>query len=217
MSRALPIVAICLSILALALSLVPRDAPLPPPAPAPAAMGPGPEVALLQQRVEALELQNRGLWDRVSALERGTRPQGVPAEAVAVAEAPAPAPAPEAVKALVDQALTQREDEQREARRLELDRRARDQEMKWKDFVTTAHLTGEQQKLLEERLSLERRVSLDARNELGADAPDSRAALQKLRGERRETDRLMNASLDEAQRAQYQAVRRGEQRPGRMR
>ena len=211
MSRALPILAVCLSILALALALVPRDVPMPaaPSVPSePVGAARASELLVLQQRVEELERQNRGLWERVGALERG---QPAMAAVTPTPEPVAAAPSPEAIKDLVNQAVVERDAERKEARGRALDAHARAQEEAWQKFVTDARLTPQQQELLEKRLRIERELQRGLRQSGDELAPaEARDAMRELRNQRRETDKTMSTVLDATQREQYDVVRRGD-------
>ena len=71
MNRALPLISLCVAVLALAFAIVPRDPVVVPSSPEPEVKrGVDVDAELLKRRVEVLEDENRALWDRVVLLER---------------------------------------------------------------------------------------------------------------------------------------------------
>lgn len=231
MNRALPLISLCLALLALAFAIVPRDPVIVPSSPEPEARrGVDLDAELLKRRVEVLEDENRALWDRVVSLERRTQ-----ISATAIADGGAPTSiavvqevaqlrqelrsviagevlSNDASRAALKEIIRETEsDAQRErfAQRQQRDeQRAQEQKAKWKDFITTAKLTSAQEQELTRRLEAEdaARKALTQARETGT--PFDPDAFRALRDQRRETDRVMTGLLDDTQKAQYNELRR---------
>lgn len=226
MQRALTLLALGTSVVALVSSFVLRPSEPPPVERAPVAQVDDGE---LRRRVDQLEDDNRALWDRVSALER--RQGGV---LVAATDGGAPSvPMTEVTKlrdelrsvmtgevlsseagraALKDVIREVSEDQQRErtaARQQRVQQRAAEQREKWKGFASAAKLTWAQEQKLTERLDLEDqlRAALMAQQ---LEGQGSRDDFRKLRDTQRETDQAMGALLDDTQKAQFEELRRDE-------
>lgn len=234
MNRVLPVLSLCLALIALAVALVPRDAPAPPaPQEAPRA-GPSDEVLELRKRVELLEDDSRGLWDRVVLLERRgafMSDAGTVADPALLTEVlrlrdevnslstGQLAMNGDAGRAAIAEVLKQvqaEQQQQRTADRLQLRQtRANEFATRWKGFVNDAKLNGDQQRALEERLAMEdaQRRALFDRPDGTMPAPDS---LRALMNQRRETEKLMRTTLDPTQFEKFQDLRRDERGGGRF-
>lgn len=226
MNRALPILSLCLALVALAFAAAPREPLILPPAPVEAARATDADPEL-RRRIDQLEDDNRALWDRVVVLER-QRQLTVLTDAGVVAPSVAAEVAQlrEEVRGMISgevlsndasraalkeviretQADTQRERQvQREQRQ---EQRATEQKAKWKAFATEAKLTWAQEQELTRRLETEetarRAFFLQAQQ---GGAPDNEG-FRALRDQRRETDQVMNGLLDDTQKQQYLALRR---------
>ncbi|MDP1826576.1 MAG: hypothetical protein Q8L48_25120 [Archangium sp.] len=234
MNRALPIVSLCVAILALAAALIPRD-PVVVAAPQVEAPRTSDAELELRKRVELLEDDSRNLWDRVVLLER--RPTTTVSDAGVISPSLVNEVAQlreevrgvmtgevlsnDASRAALKEVIREAEaDSQRERlleRQQRLDQRAVEQKAKWKDFVAAAKLTFPQEQELNRRLEAEEaaRKAFAEAMQKGTPNPD---AFRAIRDQRRETDQAMGKLLDDTQKQQYQAVRRedrgGRDRPG---
>lgn len=223
MTRALPLVAVCLSVLALAAAVMPRGEPAPPPVVAPAPAAPDEELEYLKRRVELLEDDQRALWDRLVALER--RPAGasdgggaeVQAEVARLREElrsvmTGEVLSSEAGRSALKDVLREAEEDRARDRFLEREQRrtaqVEAQREKWKAFVGTAKLTWEQEQKLNERLATEERERQRLLEQLRLGAETWQDVGRYLRDQRRETDQVMRGVLDETQQAQYRELRR---------
>ena len=233
MSRALPILSLCVALLALALAMVPRDAPLPPPAPDVRA-GPSDDVLELRKRVELLEDDSRGLGDRVVLLERrgaflvsdggsGVADPALLSEvlrlrdqvnSLSTGQLALTGDAGRAALAEVLKEVQAEQQQQRAAERFQFRQvRANEYAARWKSFVADSKLNSEQQRALEERLGMEdaQRRALFDRTDGTVPPPD---ALRALMNQRRETDKVMRNTLEPSQYEKFQELRR-EERGGR--
>lgn len=233
MSRVLPVVSICLALLAVALALVPRgDPPLPPPPVEDTSNDE--ELEYLKRRVELLEDDNRALWDRVVRLER--RPvapddggfaapsAGLEAEvtrlraelrSVMTGELLTDSASRDALKEVIREAEA---DRQRERFQEFADRREKqlvDQKEKWRGFVTNSKLSYAAETKLNERLALEETERRKRLEQVRLGEQTWQEVQQYLRTQRRETDQAMSEVLDDSQRRDYQQMRREEQGGGR--
>lgn len=229
MQRILSVSGLVVAIAALGVALF-RDpeptvaAALPGEAPAQAN---GATVEDLRRRVELIEDEQRGMWNRLLLLERKAEagaPQAVgDGGVVAVGLVTEVAQLkqelhsvmhgevlsdPAGRSALKDVVREVQADLSRE-RQLELQKRQQartvEQRAKWRSFVTEARLTSSQEQTLNTRLDAE-----DAAREALFSKPpgEQRDGFRALREQRRETDAIMLPLLDETQQAQYQALRR---------
>lgn len=220
MSRALPVLSLCVAIFALAFALVPREAPPPPPSGVSEAL-----VASLQLRVERLELENVQLWERLADFERGG-PVRAPSSGTPPVVAGAPvAAAPtvplepqtdeerrEALKDAVRAVEDERRRERQAQRVAEFTERSQRDRTRWRDFATAARLTWEQEQELYRRLDAEdaaRKAIVERRGDANF---SPRSAVRELLGTRQETDKAMAGLLDENQRNQFKALRDEERR-----
>lgn len=230
MNRVLPVLSLCLALLALAAALVPRGDSIvvsSPPVEVPVARDSDPE---LRKRIEQLEDDNRALWDRVVLLEHrqpsasdgGAGSPGLAAEVAELREQVRGVVTGEVLTndasraALKDVIREAEADSQRERlvqRQQRQEQRVEEQKAKWKDFFATAKLTWPQQQELEKRLAEEEaaRRAIAEQLQNGGPNPD---AFRALRDQRKETDQAMGKLLDDTQKEQYQALRR-EDRGGR--
>jgi len=220
MNKVLSTVSLCVAILALAFAIVPRT-----PEPVPSLLPPddGPtdqEVTDLRRRIDQLETDNRNLWARVLSSEpRRDFALSLDAGSQALAhqveqlrqevqgEMLSNDAARNAMKDLIREAGAERAREQFSAVQARQQQRAEKQKEKWQSFISTARLTSQQEQRLTERLVAEDQ----ARKALSVlEMDDAREGYQALRNQQRETDRLVLPTLDETQKAQYQALRREE-------
>lgn len=234
MNRALLIACFAISTIALALSLVPRDPPPPPPSVSGGVTAD--DLDILERRIDMLENDNHELWVKVQQLQRGTAGTGV------AAALPFDAGIPLAVQAevaklrdevhgmIAGEALNSdsgkqwlrermREIEQ-EDRRSRMEQQlqraaAREQEQKaqWKKFVADAKLNYTQEQSLMKALDAESARRQALMDEVKAGTKDFREVMQQTRDLRRETDKTVKGSLDEAQQKQYEELRREQNRP----
>ncbi len=235
MNRALLIACFALSTIALALSLVPRDPPPPPPA----ATGgvSADDLDILERRIEMLENDNHELWAKVQQLQRAAAGAGVavalPSDAGGV-----PAAMQAEVAKLRDEVhgmiagealnsdsgkqwlrerMRELEQEDRRSRMEQQLQRAaaREQEQKaqWKKFVADAKLNYTQEQSLMKALDAESARRQALMDEVKAGTKDFREVMQQTRELRRETDKAVKGSLDEAQQKQYEELRREQNRP----
>ncbi len=183
------------------------------------------DAELLRRRVELLEDDNRALWDRVVVLER--RNTAVVLNDAGVELAPSivsevaqlrqelrgvitgAALSNEASRAALKEVIKEAEADtlrervaQSQQRR---DQRAQEQKVKWKEFVTTAKLTFQQEQELTRRLDAEEATRQQMQNGTAVMGPET---FRAMRDQRRETDEAMNKLLDDTQKEQYQAMRR---------
>ncbi len=228
MSRVLPIVSLCIALLAFAFAVVPRDPVIIPSSEPEAQRGVDVDAEMLRRRVELLEDDNRALWDRVVVLER-RNPSVVMSDAGVFAPSMVSEVAQlrqevrglitgevlsnEASRAALKDVIREAEADalrervaQSQQRR---EQRAQEQKVKWKEFVSTAKLTWQQEQELTKHLEAEEKARLDLAQQLQvgntAPGPD---AFRAMRDQRRETDEAMNKLLDDTQKQQYQALRR---------
>jgi hypothetical protein len=238
MNRALPIVSLCVAILALAGAFMQRDAapPAPPPPPEPQrAADADPE---LRRRLEQLEDDNRALWDRVAQLERGRANAATDGGAappslvtdvaqlreevrsVMTGEVLSTEAGRAALKEVLKEADEERQRERQTQQQQRAQQRAAEQAAKWKAFVTAAKLTYAQEQELTRRLAAEdaARQAMTAQLQTGG-APGTSVgeAMRALRDQQRETDKVMTGLLDDAQKEQYKALRRDTTGAGRAR
>ncbi|MBL8914042.1 MAG: hypothetical protein JNM17_25280 [Archangium sp.] len=232
MNRVLPVLSLCVALIALALALVPREAPPPPPQQDAPRAGPSDDVLELRKRVELLEDDSRGLWDRVVLLERrgafvsdagGVADPALLTEvlrlrdevnSLSTGQLAMNGDAGRAAIAEVMKQVQAEQQQQRTAERFQYrQQRATEYAQRWKSFVNDAKLSNEQQRSLEERLAMEdaQRRALFERNDGTVPGPD---ALRALMTQRRETEKLMRTTLEPAQFEKFQELRR-EERGGR--
>ncbi len=224
MNRALPILSLCLALVALAFAAAPREPVVLPPPPADAPRTDEPD-AELRRRVEQLEDDNRALWDRLVLLER--QRLAVPVDAGVLAPSVATEVAQlrqelrgviagevlsnDASRAALKEVIREAEaDSARERQVLwqqRQEQRAAEQQAKWKEFAVTAKLTWAQEQELTRRLAAEdaARKALFEAQQNGTPNPEG---FRALRDQRRETDQVMSGLLDDTQKQQYQALRR---------
>lgn len=231
MNRALPIVSICLAVLAFGVALMPRGEP-PPPAPVIEDSGNDDELEYLKRRVELVEDDNRALWDRVVMLER--RPvavgdggfvsappaAGLEAEvqklraelrSVMAGEVLTDPQARDALKEVIREAEA---DAQRQRFEDFIERRnkvASDQKQKWAGFIANSKLSYAAETKLNERLALEEAERNKRMEQVRLGEQTWQEVSQYLRNQRRETDQEMTQMLDEGQRKEYQQLRREDQ------
>ncbi|NMO21178.1 hypothetical protein HPC49_10510 [Pyxidicoccus fallax] len=238
MNKLLGIASLVLASAALGVSLWgsgEKSAPAPVVQEAPVGASPA-DVEDLERRVRALEDTTLGLSRRLIALEQ--RPV-VSADGGVVAGAPAALTAEleqlraevrsmvagealnseggraylkDAVRAVQDEMRT----EQRETRQqawMQTEAQAQTQRNeRVRKFVSDARLNYNQEQTLTRRLQAEDTKRQALLQEVSAGTKSPRDVRQELRAEREQTDREMNALLDEGQKAQYQELRR-EERP----
>jgi hypothetical protein len=227
MARALPILSLCVALLALGLSFTSREPAAPAPTP-PASVDSRvtDDVLELKKRVELLEDDSSKLWDRVVQLERrelaggdgGVDPallaevmrlrdevHALSAGASAFGSDAGRAALADLVKEVQAEQAKQRATD-RTALRLQ---RAADAAQRWKSFVSEAKLSSGQQRLLEERLSMEEssRKAVFERSDGTFPPPET---MRALTSQRRETDKLMRDQLDAQQWEAFQNLRRDE-------
>ena len=227
MSRVLPVVSLCVALLAFAFAVVPRDPVVISSSEPEARRGMDVDAELLRRRVEVLEDDNRTLWDRVVVLER--RNNGVVNDAGVLTPSIVSDVAQlrqevrglisgevlsnEASRAALKEVIRETEaDSQRERiaqAQQRREQRAQEQKVKWKEFVGTAKLTWQQEQELTKHLEAEEKTRQDFAQRLQSDSlPMTPELLRAMRDQRRETDEAMNKLLDETQKEQYQALRR---------
>lgn len=229
MNKVLPTISLCVAILAFAFAIMPRSSDPVPSLLPPEGGASDEEVADLRRRIEQVEDDNRALWARVLSAE----PQRVVSDAgvnpalvqqveqlrqeihsVMAGEVMTNEAGRTAMKALIREAEGERAREQFAAAQTRQQQRAEAQKVKWKEFVTSARLTSQQETQLNERLAAEEQ----ARKAMVEGGPtEGREGFRALREMRQETDRVMTQSLDEAQKTQYQTLRREERGGGRQR
>ncbi|MCP3141053.1 hypothetical protein [Pyxidicoccus xibeiensis] len=199
------------------------------------------DVEDLERRVKALEDTTLGLSRRLMELER--RPV-VTADGGMVAAAPGALTAEleqlraevrglvagealnseggreylkQAVRAAQEEMRTeQRQERQQEWVQAQTEARTQRTE-RVRQFVSEARLNYNQEQTLTRRLEAEDAKRQALMEEVRAGTKNPRDVRQELRAERQKTDEEMNALLDEAQRAQYQELRREERRDERPR
>jgi hypothetical protein len=225
MNRALPIVAICLSLLALAMSLVPRGDVAPPPVAVTAADDNDDDIEFLRRRIDLLEDDNRALWDRVTQLERRPMTSGdggqVPASFAADLEKlrsevhsimAGDIANSEAGRAALKDLIREAQGEQQRDRITVMEERrqqqAAQQAAKWKEFSTNAHLSYAADQKLNERLAYEESERTKKMEQLRLGEATWQEVSSYLRTQRKETDDAVTSLLDDSQRSQYQQVRR---------
>ncbi len=225
MNRALPIVAVCLSLLALALSLVPRGDVAPPPVAISAPADNDDDLEFLRRRVELLEDDNRALWDRVTQLERRPMTSGdggqVPASFAADLEKlrsevhsimAGDLANSEAGRAALKDLLREAQGDQQRDRITAMEERrqqqAAQQAAKWKEFASSAHLSYAAEQKLNERLAYEESERTKKMEQLRLGEATWQEVSTYLRTQRKETDDAVTSLLDDSQRSQYQQVRR---------
>lgn len=231
MNRTLPVLALCVSLLALAVGVASLEKSPPPPPPVEVTrQGPSDEVLELRKRVELLEDESRSLWDRLVVLERRdamalSSDAGLdPTQAAAMMaelnrlrdelhQLAATQPlSGDAGRAALADAI--RDINAQQARERILDRMDRMQNrtvefaQKWRAFSGTARLSSAQEKTLQDRLMIEEQAQKAAFSR--TDGMPSMEAFRSYNQQRRETDRLMRDQLDDAQYEQFQSMRREE-------
>lgn len=224
MNRVLPILSLCVALLALAFTIVPRD-PVIVSAPEPEELPrePDPE---LRRRLELVEDDNRALWDRVVLLERRAPTVTTDAGLIAPSVAAEVAQLREevrgvitgeilsndasraALKEVIREAEADNQRERAERRQQQQEQRAAEQKAKWKNFAATARLSFQQEQELTRRLEAEDAARRALAEQLKAGTPPTPETFRAMRDQRRETDTAMNALLDDTQKQQYQALRR---------
>jgi hypothetical protein len=227
-SKHLPLLAVLLSASTVVLAAWPRTeaaAPAPPP---PSEQRPDEALDLLGRRLDAVDDDQRALWNRLLELERRTATASMTTDGGATA---APALVSEvtqlkqelralmqgevlsdeagrhAMKALVREVEADLSRERLAQRQVRQEQREAERQARWKSFITSARLTFEQERTLTERFAAEEssRKALFAQGGAGG-----RDALRALRDQRQETDEMMRPLLDASQRQQYEALRREE-------
>lgn len=231
MNRALPLISVCIAVLALAFAIVPRDPVVVPSSPEPdMKRGVDVDAEMLRRRVEVLEDENRALWDRVVLLERRAQTSanlisdGGATTSIAVVQEVAQLrqelqsviagevlssdASRAALKEIIREAESDAQRERFAQRQQQQEQRAQEQKAKWKEFITSAKLTYAQEQELNRRLEAEEaaRKALTQARETGT--PFDPDAFRALRDQRRETDRVMSGLLDESQKPQYEQLRR---------
>ncbi|MFP2928566.1 hypothetical protein ACLESO_25905 [Pyxidicoccus sp. 3LG] len=242
MNKLLGIASLVLASSALAVALMGRGEPAAPPSPEQDV--PIDEAILvdmedLERRVKALEDTSLGLSRRLMELER--RPVVSADGGVVMASAPASLTAEmeqlraevrglvagealnsqggrEYLKEAVRAAQEEMRTEQRQARQeqwVQAQAQAQGQRKeRVRQFVSEARLNYNQEQTLTRRLEAEDQKRQALLDEVRAGTKNPRDMRQELRAESRKTDEEMNALLDEAQRAQYEQMRREERREG---
>jgi hypothetical protein len=231
MNRALPILSLCLALLALAFAAVPRDPIVVSSAPEPEVRrGVDVEAELLNRRLEVLEDENRALWDRVVLLERRAQAGGAavtdgglatPASvvqevaqlkrelrSVIAGEVLSDESSRAALKEVIREAEADAQRERFAQRQQREAQRAQEQKAKWKDFVSSAKLTYAQEQELNRRLEAEEAARVAFAQQLQSGQPFDPQAMRALRDQRRETDRTMSGLLNATQKTQYDELRR---------
>lgn len=225
MSRVLPIVSICLALLAFGVALMPRGEPTVPPSVVTEVDSNDEELDFLKRRVELLEDDNRTLWDRVVLLEKrpaliGDGGGASPAMEAEVARLRAELRSVMAGEVLTDpssrdalkEVIREAQADQQKERFTQMEERrqkaAEQQKVRWKSFVTDARLTYAAEQKLNERLALEESERTKKMEQLRLGEQTWREVSDYLRTQRRETDSQMSALMDDTQKQQYQSVRR---------
>ncbi len=229
MSRVLPIVSLCIALLAFAFAVVPRDPVIIPSSQPEAQRGVDVDAEMLRRRVELLEDDNRALWDRVVVLERRNAAPVMNDAGVVLAPSVVSEVAQlrqevrglitgevlsnEASRIALKEVIREAEaDSQRERvaqAQQRREQRAQEQKVKWKEFVTTAKLSYQQEQELTKRLDAEEKARLDFAQQMQNGAtPPGPESFRAMRDQRRETDEAMNKLLDDTQKEQFQALRR---------
>ncbi len=230
MSRVLPIVGICLSLVALAFALVPRGEVAPPVTWEPDAPAFADEdVDFLKRRIELLEDDNRLLWDRVVKLER--KPAVVTADG-----APAPAASlnaeveklraelrsvmagevlsDEAGRGAIKEMMREVQADQQRERMVQLEERRvqqqQQQQQRWADFKQSAGLSYAAEQKLTERLATEESERTKKMEQLRLGQATWQEVSDYLRTQRRETDEAVTSLMNDEQKQQYQQVRRND-------
>lgn len=227
MNRVLPLVAVCLSLLAVALALVPRGDVAPPPMVLDAPDDNDGELEFLRRRVELLEDDNRTLWNRVTALERrpaatgeaGTAPPSLAADveklraelhSLMVGDVANSEVGRAAIKDIIREAQG---DQQRE-RMVRIEERRQQQQdeakQRWKEFVSKSGLSYAAEQKLTERLAAEEAERTKKMEQLRLGEATWQEVAQYLRTQRKETDDAVTALMDDSQRRQYESVRRAD-------
>lgn len=232
MSRVLPVVSICLALLAFGVALMPRGEP-PPPVVMDTESGVSDEdFEFLKRRIEVLEDENRSLWDRVVSLERrpaassdgGGASPALEAEvarlreelrSVMTGEVLTNEAGRSALKDVIREAEQDRQRERFQEMEVRRAKQSEEQKVKWKAFAGNAKLTYAQEQKLNERLALEETERSKKMEQLRLGEQTWQEVSQYLRTQRRETDTTMSATLDETQKKQYQELRREDQGGGR--
>lgn len=229
MNRVLPVLSLCVALVALALSVMPKDAPLPPLPIQPQDPRLGDDVLELKKRVELLEDDSRNLWDRMVLLERrgvnvsdgGVDPTLLTEvlklrdEVHALSSGPGVFSNDAGRAALADLVMQVQADQARERA---IDRASMRQQKagefaeKWKSFMGDSRLSTTQQRALEDRLAREESSRKEAFQRDDGAFPVE--AMRTMLIERRETDKLMKGQLDEAQFDAYMKLRREERNGG---
>lgn len=231
MNRALPIVSICLALLAFGVALMPRGEPTVPAAVIDDSSN-DEELDYLKRRVELVEDDNRALWDRVVLLER--RPVAV-GDGGFVAAAPSAGLEAEVQKlraelrsvmagevlndpqsrAALKEVIREAEaDAQRQRFDDFIERRnkqSEEQKQKWAGFISNSKLSYAAETKLNERLALEETERNKRMEQVRLGEQTWQEVSQYLRTQRRETDQEMTSMLDETQRKDYQQLRRDDQ------
>ncbi len=248
MNRLLGPASLGLSLLALTLALwrpgTPEASDAPPPTQKASSSAPSPEeLKALARRVQALEDNTLSLSRRLMLLEQ--RP--VSSDGGTVAPAPAALAAEveqlrmevrgmvagealqsqggreylkDMVRSVQDEIRTeQRQERMAQFQQAQVQAQAQQSE-RWRQFAAEARLSYAQEQALQQRLETESTRRQALLDEVRAGTRNPRELRQELRALRSQTDQEMHAVLDEAQRAQYDALRREErqqERPGRNR
>lgn len=232
MNRALPILSLCIALLALAGALIPRDPVVLPPSQPEAPRGMDVDAELLRRRVELLEDDNRALWDRVVLLERrqgsalstDAGSAGLVSEiaqlrqevrGVMTGEMLSNEASRAALKEVIREAEAENQRERIAQRQERQEQRAAEQKAKWKAFISTAKLTWQQEQELTKRLDAEETARQAFAQQLQSGTPPNPEAFRALRDQRKETDQAMSKLLDGPQQEQYQAMRREDRGGGR--
>ena len=227
MNRALPIVAICLSLLALAMSLVPRGDVAPPPVAVTAAVDNDDDIEFLRCRIDLLEDDNRALWDRVTQLERRPMMSGDGGQVSASFAADleklrsevhslmaGDIANSEAGRAALRELIREAQGEQQRDRLTAMEERRQQQAAqlaaRWKEFSTNAHLSYAADQKLNERLAYEESERAKKMEQLRAGEATWQEVSTYLRTQRKETDDAVTSLLDDSQRSQYQQIRRND-------
>lgn len=227
MNRALPILAVCLSVFALAMSLVPRGEVAPPPVAITAPASNDDELEFLRRRVDLLEDDNRALWDRVTQLERrpvvtgdgGSVPASFAADleklraelhSVMVGDLANSDSGRAALKDLLREAQSEQQRDRLIAMEDRRKQQVTQQQQRWKDFIANAHLPYAAEQKLNERLALEEADRAKKMEQLRLGEATWQEVGQYLRMQRKDTDVEVSQLMDDAQREQYQQLRRSD-------
>jgi hypothetical protein len=235
MNRLVPYAALILALAAFALAAHSGSGPDVQPSSAPAVdMRDLATIRVLEERTAALERELARVSERTAALERrngGATPTAVAAPTPVAVAPPVPSEArpvpqplgtPQAREDLKEAVRSVQDEMREEGRRsfmkqmsANLAEGSTERLERWKQFASEMKLNYGQEQALTQAMASEEALRKAISEAVGSGEKNPREAQRELRQKRQETDEAVQKSLDDAQRARYEALRREERRENR--